>query len=212
MSSNNIKIIGAGFGRTGTSSLRDALELLGFAKCYHMRDVYRNKAAKKWLQKANGGDIGWDELLGGCDATVDWPAASFYEELAERNPDAKVLLTVRDPDAWYQSISTTIYPASRDVPRWRRWFSPDTKARFDMLNRIVWDGIFHGRLEDADYAKGIFLKHIEDVKQKLPPERLLVYDVAQGWPALCDFLQIPVPNDVPFPFVNAAKERKTHSH
>ena len=203
-----IRVIGAGFGRTGTASLRDALEILGFEKCYHMKNVYKNGDEKKWLRKVEGENVSWDELLDGCSAGVDWPVAAYYEELAECYPDAKVILTIRDPDSWYRSMSKTIYPMSHLIPIWRSWFSSNVKARVDLLNKLIWDGTFHGRFNDADYAKSVFKAHNEAVIQRLPADRVLVYDVSQGWNPLCEFLSVPAPKNVPFPHKNVTGDRK----
>ena len=204
----NIKVIGAGFGRTGTASLRDALEKLDFDKCYHMSDLFKNDNALKWLQKVESNNVAWDVLLDGCKAGVDWPVAAFYKELAELNPDAKVILTVRDADSWYRSITSTIYPMSRLIPAWQRWIHPNLNARYKLLNKLIWNGIFQGRLEDAEFAKDVFNKHNEAVQQHLGPDRLLVYEVSQGWEPLCEFLNVPVPADIAFPRKNASQDRK----
>ena len=105
-----MKVIGAGFGRTGTASLKAALEMLGYGPCYHMstviRDTYR---VRQWLEISHGRGLGWDEVLAGFQSALDWPAAAYWRELAEHYPGAKVILTVRDPDRWYDSVSATIF-------------------------------------------------------------------------------------------------------
>jgi hypothetical protein len=206
--STKLQVIGAGFGRTGTTSLKKALQTLGYGKCYHMSDVNHNDHAEKWLRKENQGIIDWDEVLRGYKSSVDWPTSLYYEELAERYPSSKIILTVRDEDSWYESIMSTVYKTYTLVPAWRRWLFPKMGRWVEMLKRLIWDGVFHGRLEDAEYAKKIFRDHNNDVKRKWPADRLLVFDVRDGWKPLCDFLGKPVPDNTPFPHSNLSKDSK----
>ena len=140
-----LRVIGAGYGRTGTLSLRTALERLGFAPCEHMINVMENperfllwQAALE--QKERGGAIDWDPLFAGYSATVDWPGAFFWRELANANPRAKVILTVRDPDRWYDSVRQTIYRA-------RLAFGPAPVTR--MLTAIAGEKALAGAYEAA---------------------------------------------------------------
>src|SRR5436309_15782365 len=112
-----MKVIGAGFGRTGTLSVKAALEELGFGPCYHMVEVFdKPRHVELWQAAAEGKPIDWDELFAGYNAAVDWPACTFYQQLMQAYPAAKVLLTVREPQSWYESTKNTIYPASRMSP------------------------------------------------------------------------------------------------
>jgi hypothetical protein len=199
-----IKVIGAGFGRTGTSSLKAALEQLGFDKCYHMLEVFQNPAhANVWLDAAQGLPVDWDALFKGYQATVDWPAATFYRELMRRYPDAKVLLSIRDPERWYQSALNTIYLIAHPSQMgWLVRLFLKLRGMNRLLEGVVWEGTFNGRFADKQYALDIFNRHNEEVKRIVPPERLLVYDVKEGWEPLCRFLGVPVPKDVPFPHLN----------
>ena len=199
-----LKVIGAGFGRTGTASLKGALEDLGFAKCYHMQEVFRNPThAPIWRAAAEGKPVDWDALLEGYQATVDWPGCTFYRELLARNPDAKVILNVRDPDAWYKSMTNTVYRASR--PSFPRslvpLFVPRLRRFIRMVQVLIWQKTFDNRFDDKAYAVKVFNDHIEEVKKVVPADKLLVYEVKQGWEPLCDFLEVPVP-DKPFPRLN----------
>jgi hypothetical protein len=198
-----IKVIGAGFGRTGTASLKAALEKLGFDKCYHMIEVFQNPAhAQAWIDASQGRPVDWDALFKGYQATVDWPGAAFYQELMRRYPDAKVLLSVRDPERWYQSALDTIYGVAR--PSHRSWINrliPLFGRMNRLLEGIVWGGTFQGRFEDKQYAIDTFNRHNEEVMRVVPPERLLVYDVKEGWEPLCRFLGVPVPKES-FPHLN----------
>ncbi len=195
-----MKLIGAGFGRTGTTSLKAALEQLGFAPCYHMTEVFKHPShARTWLAAANGEPVDWRSFLGDYPATLDYPASNFYKELMVAFPDAKVLLSVRNPDRWYESTLETIYRSAR-LPDWLRLIPP-LRTLIEMPNRIIWEGTFHGRFEERAYAIDVYQRHIREVKAIVPTERLLVFDVKEGWEPLCRFLESPVPAG-PFPHLN----------
>jgi hypothetical protein len=206
-----LKVIGAGFGRTGTMSLKVALETLGFGPCYHMLEVFSHpEHAQRWEAAWLGERVDWDDLLDGYEAAVDWPACAFYEELMERHPDAKVILTVRDPERWYESVRNTIYALSmtvsgsrllRLVLGLRGLLRNGAFARGNMAETVIWEGTFDGRFEDKRYAIGVFERHNEKVRRRVPEERLLTYEVSEGWGPLCDFLGVEVP-DKPFPRLN----------
>jgi hypothetical protein len=203
----SIKVIGAGFGRTGTLSLKVALEELGLRKCYHMTDVLAHlEHAAVWDDAGQGKPADWDSLFDGYAATVDWPGCAFYEELMRRYPNAKVILTVRDPGRWYDSARQTIYQASKLFPRWLRWLNPKLNRFGMMTERVIWQGTFQGRFEDKPFAIEVFNKHNEHVRHSVPPGQLLVYEVSEGWEPLCKFLEMPVPEGKAFPRVNDAAE------
>jgi hypothetical protein len=193
-------VIGAGFGRTGTLSLKVALEQLGFGPCMHMIPLLQDPQRSALIRKATEGDVdSLDVVLDGCRSTVDWPMAYFWRELARRNPAAKIILTVRDPDKWYESAAKTIYAAAT-AGREAGGMDPDV---MNMVDATVWDGTFQGRFADREAAIKRFLEHNEQVKREIPAERLLVFEVAQGWEPLCSFLGVPVP-ETPFPRLNDA--------
>jgi Sulfotransferase domain len=206
-----VKVIGAGFGRTGTMSLKVALEILGFGPCYHMTEVFAHpEHTGFWISAWRGEPADWDRILGEYEAAVDWPACTFYEELMERHPDAKVILSVRDPERWYESVRNTIYELSVVIPRhpiyrigYRlvSFFVFRGSGNVDLAGEIIWQGTFDGRFEDKDYAIEVFERHNEEVKRRVPGDRLLVYDVKAGWEPLCQFLGVEVP-DEPFPRTN----------
>lgn len=197
-----IKVIGAGFGRTGTMSLKYALEELGFDKCYHMMEVMKNRGhAQFWYEASQGKPVQWDKVFEGYLATVDWPACTFYRDLMEQYPDAKVLLTVREPEKWYESAYTTIYQIRNGLFGWLTPYLPTLSAMPKMVQHLIWAGTFHNRFEDKPYAIKMFNDHIAEVKRVVPPERLLVYSVKEGWEPLCGFLDVPIPQ-TPFPHVN----------
>ena len=202
-----IKVIGAGLGRTGTLSLKLALEELGFSKCYHMAEVLAHMDdARVWDAAARGEPVDWEALFRGYQATVDWPGCSFYQEFLRRYPEAKVVLTVRDPEKWYDSARQTIYAVRHAFPSWTRLLNPRMRRFIRMLNRLVWVGTFQGRFEDRSFAIAVFNQHNEQVRRVVPPDRLLVFEVKEGWGPLCAFLGVPVPDGKPFPHVNDAAE------
>ena len=208
-----MKLIGAGFGRTGTTSLKAALEKLGLDPCYHMTEVFAHPAhADFWVRAWHGEPVDWEGVIGGYEATVDWPACTFYEELMERYPEAKVLLSVRDPERWYDSTRGTIYELTRmtegsTISRLifgvvgLLVFGGFTGRRSSLANDLIWQGTFDGKFEDRAYAMEVFERHNEEVKRRVPQDRLLVYEVREGWGPLCEFLGVPVP-DEPFPRLN----------
>jgi hypothetical protein len=179
-----LKVIGAGYGRTGTLSLKLALEQLGFGPCYHMVEVFKNPEAISWWLDAANGKPDWERIFGGYSACVDWPAATFYATLADTYPDAKVILTERDPEAWFRSTQATIFPNATP---------PDTDAPFDQLFRKTIGRLFDQRMRDHDHVIEVFNAHNAEVRRRVDPQRLLVYQVEQGWEPLCHFLGAPVP-------------------
>jgi len=196
-----LKVIGAGLGRTGTMSLKFALQQIGFDPCYHMMDVFQRQGdSEKWDAIARGGAPDWDDLFDGFQATVDWPSCHYWREIAKAYPDAKILLTERDPELWFKSISSTIFPQLDAAPN----ADPRREAQRRMAHLIVIEQTFGGRL-DHDHVIDVYLRHNEAVKREVPPERLLIYDTPQGWEPLCEFLGVPVP-DAPFPKTNTTEE------
>ncbi len=199
-----LSVIGAGMGRTGTMSLKLALDQLGFGPCYHMVEVFKNAAAPTyWSAAADGAPMDWEQVFSGYNSTVDHPSTTFWRELADAYPEAKVILTVRDPDAWYRSTQETIF--AHDIP------DPPTSPWEAMIGKIMQrdlDGDIHTR----DHLIARYHAHNARVQASLPPERLLVYEVRQGWEPLCDFLGVAVP-DGPMPHANSSdefRERRLH--
>jgi hypothetical protein len=205
-----LEVIGAGFGRTGTMSLKVALEELGLGPCYHMTEVFAHpEHVEVWRAAARGEPVDWEQIFDGYRAAVDWPTCSFYGELMEEYPDAKVILTVRDPQRWFESAHDTIYSITRAaasspifylaslvVPRAR-----GVKRARPMIEEIVWERDFDGRFENREHAIETFERHNDEVKERVPAEKLLVYEVKEGWGPLCEFLGVEIPNK-PFPHLN----------
>ncbi|EED36643.1 conserved hypothetical protein [Luminiphilus syltensis NOR5-1B] len=189
----SLQIIGSGFGRTGTMSLKTALEQLGFP-CYHMLECFpQGPAHWKMWEQALQGNPDWEAIFDGFTATVDFPANTSFAELAEAYPDAKVIHTVRDPEKWFTSTQNTIFG--------KEWikFLPSSEAGPFMSATI--NNYFDDRMHDHDHLIKRFHEHTERVKATIAPERLLVFEVAQGWEPLCEFLGVPVP-DGEFPNIN----------
>jgi hypothetical protein len=212
-----MKIIGAGFGRTGTTSLKAALEALGFGPSYRLDEVFKHpEQVAFWEAACRGERVDWEGFFAGYGLAVDWPAFSFYGELMEAFPEAPVILTVRDPGRWYESVRSTIYgihKLSAGLAPVRLafalagLFAPAVTGIPRLADAILWDGLFDGRFEDRSYAIEMFHRHNEEVRRRVPPERLLVYDVKEGWAPLCDFLGVEVP-DEPFPHLNHTREMR----
>lgn len=200
-----LKVIGAGFGRTGTRSLKFALEELGFGKCYHMFEVIKHPShLKYWAEIMNGSKPDWERVFKGYQSSTDWPVAAYYRDLMSVYPDAKVILTVRDPESWYVSITKTFYQLGRGFRRHTQ-IIPPLHQFLNALEKVIWQGIFHNRLADKAHAVEVFNRHIEEVKRVVPAERLLVFEARQGWEPLCAFLNVPVPVDKPYPHKNNGK-------
>jgi len=197
-----LKVIGAGFGRTGTKSLKVALEELGYGKCYHMEEVIKNPGhLVRWTEIMEGGEANWEALFNGYQSGVDWPLSAYYKELMAAYPVAKVILTVRDSERWYESFSTTIYQVDKKFRKYLR-FIPAADRFFKAMKKVIWEGIFHSRMEDKAFMIDTFNNHIEEVERTIPRERLLIFEARQGWEPLCTFLDAPVPANQSYPHVN----------
>lgn len=198
-----LEIIGPGFGRTGTNSLKVALEHLGFGPAHHMYEVRDNPPKlAHWEALARGETIDWDEAFQGYRAQVDWPGARYWRELAAHYPDARVILTVRDPDEWFDSVQASIakFMALRGTLP-----DPHLNAVSLMAYDLVAKGVFNERMNDREHAISVFNAHIAHVRATIPGSRLLVFDVAQGWEPLCEFLGCEVPA-ISFPRLNSSKQ------
>jgi hypothetical protein len=191
----SLAVIGAGFGRTGTESMKLALEILGLGPCHHMKEVLSDPAKVALWRAAARGDLpDWDEAFAGYRSTVDWPSAYFWRELAAYYPDARILLTVRSADSWYESMDRTILQVLRAST------DPDSIGA-----RLIAEKVFGGRFDDRAHAIAVYQKNIADVQAAFPPERLLTYELGSGWEPLCRFLGKPVP-DVRYPQSNTAEQ------
>lgn len=201
-----LSVIGAGFGRTGTLSLKGALERLGFDPCYHMMEVIQGGFADTWKDIAFGATPDWDAVFQGYKATVDWPACNFYRELADLYPDAKVILSLRDPDKWFDSCHNTIFRAMRmDHTR----APANIRTQMEMVRKLIIEDTFDGDIDDRAHAISVYNRHNETVQKVIPRDRLLVFEASDGWEPLCRFLGVPVPAE-PYPRVNTTEEFQQH--
>ena len=196
-----LQVIGAGVGRTGTYSLKLALEHLGFGPCHHMEEVLKDPSRQIPLwHAALAGQPDWAAIFDGYAAAVDWPSAAFWRELAAAYPEAKVVLTARAAERWHQSYAETIArllsQADAASPELRPWFA----MAFGVTRKSGFDG-------DASQAATIaaYEANVAAVRTSISPERLLVFDVKKGWEPLCSFLDQPVPA-TPFPRTNNSEE------
>ena len=200
-------VIGVGFGRTGTLSLKVAVERLGVGPCMHMLPLLECPERASLFHRAADADLAsLDKALADHRSTVDWPGAYFWRELADRHPDAKVVLTVRDPQSWYDSAHRTIFRAAMHTPAGAGGFAA---AGLEMAREVVWARTFGGRFADREHAVRVFMEHNEAVRREVPAERLLEFEVAQGWQPLCDFLGVAVPPE-PFPRTNDSASFQAH--
>jgi hypothetical protein len=202
-----MKVIGAGFGRTGTTSTKVALQQLGFGPCLHMIDLLaanQDLAQLFYDAYTTGKNVDWVEVLQGWESAVDWPACTFYREFMEAFPDAPVVLNVRDPEPWYTSMANTIYQAAMNTAK-----DPNMADRpaAKMIRSVVWEGDMQGQFLDKERAIQLFHEHNAEVQRFVPRDRLLVFDVKDGWDPLCSFLGVPVP-DAPFPHANDTESFK----
>lgn len=199
-----LEVIGAGFSRTGTLSLKVALEQLGFGPCYHMMEVMGSPVRPAhWMGLLDGGLPDWDAIFDGYRSTVDWPACTWWRELADAYPDAKVILSLRDGQGWYDSVMNTIYHAL--VAKVPEAAPPHIHTQIRMVGRLVGERTFAGRIEDRAHAIDVFDRHNRQVIDAIPNERLLVYRPGDGWEPLCRFLDCDVPAS-DFPRLNDTAE------
>jgi len=200
-----VQVIGAGLGRTGTLSLKAALEQLLGAPCYHMVELFKHpEHVQAWERALDGRTSEWDTLFAGYGATVDWTGAAFFAELADAYPDAIVLLSTRDPDDWWRSFrDTTLENLQSEVDPddpWERAIAPAKQLTFRLLtDRFTPDWA------DEVAAKAAYKRHNAAVRAAIPPGRLVEWRPGDGWPAICAALALPVPAD-PFPHVNTTAD------
>lgn len=213
----SLNVIGAGFGRTGTLSLKLALDELGLGPCYHMIEVNAHPEHDAlWLALAKGESRDWRPMLRGYASTVDWPTTSIWKDLAAANPQAKIILTLRDAEAWYASAAATIFARMLEFETLRaetlrsdpEAIDPVRRGHMEMVNTLIVENTFGGSL-DKDHAIAVFNAHNEEVRRLVPRRRLLVYESGEGWEPLCAFLGVPVPL-TPYPKVNTTEDFASH--
>ena len=191
----SLRVIGAGLGRTGTSSLKLALERIGFGPCYHMTELIGSPDHLPLWNAAAEGRGDWKTIFADYGSTTDYPGCVFWRDLAAAFPDAKIVLTLRDPEEWFASTQATVFSPNRP--------SPPPDSPFAAPFRVI--GMVHRDLHDRASLLADFKRHNDAVIADAPKDRLLIYDVSQGWAPLCDFLGVPAP-DAPFPHTNTRAE------
>ncbi len=192
-----LQVIGAGFGRTGTDSLRTALNMLELGPCHHMHEVMQSDEQRDlWNRKTLGEDIGWDKIYDGFGSAVDWPSAFYWEELMAFYPEAKVILTHRDPESWWRSYERTILQILHQI---------EASGDLGMAWRILAEGEFGGRHADRDACIARYEENVARTQSVVPSERLFVMELGEGWPRLCDFLGVDVPSE-PYPSGNTTND------
>jgi hypothetical protein len=193
-----LKVVGAGVGRTGTHSLKEALQTLLGGTCHHMIEVFAHpEEVPIWIDAVDGNEVHWGELMEPYTAQVDWPGASFWPELSHFNPDALVILSVRDPDEWYTSCSNTIFAGMHGMIE-------NGDAWMAALLRLFGDR-FSDQITDRGAMTAAFEKHNAAVRAGVPKERLLEWTTSDGWGPICERLGVAVP-DEPFPVTNTTAQ------
>jgi hypothetical protein len=196
-----LAVVGAGLGRTGTVSLKGALEQLLGGPCYHMTEVFSHldEHVPVWHAATRGEPVDWEALLGGYRASVDWPASAFWRPLSEAYPGAIVLLSVRDDaQTWWRSADRTVFDAMRkELP-------PEMAAWYAMVSDL-WRSTMGESWDDPEVAMAAYERHNAEVRATVPPERLVEWRPGDGWAPLCEALGVPVP-DAPFPHENTTAD------
>jgi hypothetical protein len=203
-----LQVLGAGFGRTGTHSLKFALEMLGFAPCYHMVEVFAHpEHAAVWDGLGKGTRDDFDAALAGYPAAVDWPSTFFWRALAQRDSAAKIILTERPTEEWWQSFSQTILAAmlrARANAQAGIASLPEMQASADMMRTVIVDGTFGGDLSKENCI-AVYQRHNQAVRDTIAKDRLLVFNARDGWGPLCAFLGAALP-DAPYPKTKSTDE------
>ena len=198
-----ISVIGAGFGRTGTMSLKLALEQLGFGPCYHMEEVFKNPQHLPVWHRAVDGDLpDWDSVLGDYGACVDWPTTHFWKQLYDTNAGSKVILPIRPAESWWESYSTTIM---RFMHIALQNEGSVVWSQSELCRKMIGEQCFGTHYEDKEAGIAAYHKRLQDVRDHVAPGRLLEYQLGSGWESICDFLKVPVPA-APFPRANQRDE------
>ena len=193
----SLKVVGSGLGRTGTKSMQTALNMLGFGPCHHMVEVFAHPESMPLWIDASEGRPDWDLIFKDYQSMVDYPGAAFWRQIADHYPDAKVLHTVRDPDKWFE-LDPGHHLRSAGQPGGRAARACRSASSSSFM------GPMREHLDDRAFMTDYFRKHTEAVKAAIAPERLLIYEVGEGWDRLCKFLGVPVP-DAPYPSENSTR-------
>ncbi|HJO93729.1 MAG TPA: sulfotransferase [Victivallales bacterium] len=204
---NKIRLVGAALPRTGTVSIKTALKIIGFGNCYKMEELFQKpKDLPYWLSVFEGNDIPFSQLLNNYDAILDLPGCLVIDKLINYYPNAKVILTIRNPEEWYNSIINTIYPTvympvHNNIPI------------FEFIRKYFFDEFLKNSIKDKDKVIKVCEDYYNKVRDIVPRKNLLEYNVTEGWKPLCEFLGYDIPQEV-FPYKNTKKDfnRQTGNH
>lgn len=199
----SLKVIGAGLGRTGTMSLKLALERLLGGPCYHMIELFDHlkEHTPLWHAAARGESVNWDQVFDGYVAAVDEPASIMWQQISDYYPDALVILSVRNPASWWKSANDTILKVKQEPPPVG---DPDRVAWHSMV-MAMYENLHTNGVHDPELTQQSFMAHIERVKAGIAPARLLIWQAGDGWEPICTALKLPIP-DEPFPHSNTTEE------
>jgi hypothetical protein len=209
-----VKVIGVGFGRTGTMSLKAALEQLGAGPCFHMIDLIVGEGKERdlphWMKTAAGEQVDWSEAFDGWEATVDWPGAARWREICDAFPEAPVLLNVREFEGWYASVENTILAAKLAAqsgglePDANR--PPPDPRLWGVIDALIWEGDFQGRFQDKAWVRKMYDDRIAEIQTTISPDRLTIWNLGEdGWEPLAAMLGVPAPAE-PFPRLHDTNE------
>jgi hypothetical protein len=189
-----LRVIGTGFGRTGTDSMREALDMLGFGPCHHMHEIHGSEHQKQiWRALVQGAAPDWERLFEGYDSCVDWPSAYYWRELIVAYPDAKAILTHRSAESWWASFEKTILASLNRAT--------DSQS---VALALIPGKVFDGKMNDKVYAMACYEANVKAVRETVPASRLLVHELGDGWEPLCHHLEVPMPV-VAYPSSNNAE-------
>lgn len=206
-----MRLIGVGFGRTGTMSLKHALEQLGADPCFHMIELIagedRERDLRHWTRIAGGEDVDWHEVFDGWEATVDWPACARWRELVAAFPDAPVLLNHRDFDGFYESCRNTLLAVRTAAQAGERATEGGPAPElWEVIDELIWEGDFQGRFRDRAWVRRMYEDRLAEIRDEVPSERLIDWELGtDGWEPLAGALGVAAP-DEPFPHLHETDE------
>ncbi len=211
----SLKVLGTGMPRTGTSSLKTALEILGYGNCAHMEGLFGNaRKTTQWVELFERGTTNFKDLFNGYQSSTDFPGCLLYEKLLAAYPDLKIIHGSRDPEAWYESMLTTVYAAvphteaDREANRKKGEGSPKFRtigAALSLVDVYLFQQYFRGEFLHKEKTLARYTAFQDEVRTRVPAHQLLEFNVREGWAPLCAFLEVPVP-ETEFPFRNKRKD------
>jgi len=205
-----MKVIGVGFGRSGTMSLKQALGELGAGPCFHMIDLIQDPSkVGPWHAAVFEGEMDWDAMFDGFESTIDWPGCTLWRDLIDAFPEAKVLLNYRDFDAFYRSLETTVYALRKAAKEGT--LEPDASRPqpvpelWEIIDELIFARDLQGSIEDRERVREICEQRLEEIQSTVPADRLTVWKLGDGWGPLCEMLDVHEPEHE-FPHLHEAAE------